>query len=138
MNSTKTRFGQVVDFNREVLGITERVIGLQPPEEAALSYTQLIEEVREYQEAIGRADFVDCVDAILDGLYFSYGILYKMGLDEALVNHLFTTIHEANMQKAKGVKAGREGFDAADATKPDTWVNPKTTMKEILSAYIKT
>ena len=133
MSSTKTRFGQVVDFNQEVLGIQQRSIGMQDPHEAALSYTQLIEEAREYQEAIGHADFIDCVDAILDGLYFSYGILYKMGLSEDIVNSMFNAIHEANMTKAKGVKAGREGFKAADATKPSGWVDPKITMTEILS-----
>jgi len=131
-----TRFNQVVEFNQEVLGIGARNPGLQNQHEAALSYTQLIEEAREYQEAIGKADFVDCVDAILDNLYFSYGILYKMGLFEPLVDQLFSIIHDANMAKAKGVKVGREGFDAADANKPKGWVDPKIKMKEVLSAYI--
>jgi len=135
MSSTKTRFGQVVSFNRDVLGIGPRVLGMQPPEEAALSYTQLIEEAREYQEAIGRVNFIDCADAIIDNLYFSYGILYKMGLDERLVNRLFDAVHEANMTKAKGVKAGREGFDAADARKPEDWVDPKDKFREILNDY---
>jgi len=137
MSSTKTRYGKTVDFNRNVLGIEPRVIGMQPPEEAALSYTQLIEEAREYQEAIGRADFVECVDAVIDNLYFSYGILYKMGMDERLVNRLFDVVHNANMTKAKGVKAGREGFDAADARKPKDWIDPKDKFKEILSDYIE-
>ena len=136
MNLTKTRYGQVVDFNRDILGIKERKLGLQTPEEAALSYTQLIEEAREYQEAIGTADFIDCIDAVLDSLYFSYGILYKMGLSEELVNSLFTAIHEANMAKAIGKKAGREGFDALDAVKPRNWADPKVTMTEIVSREI--
>ena len=136
MNSMKTkstRMDMVIDFNQEILGIEPRSIGMQSPHEAALSYTQLIEEAREYQEAIGRVDFVECVDAILDGLYFSYGILYKMGLSEEVVNKLFTAIHGANMSKAKGVKKGREGFkNSADAIKPPTWVDPKQLISEIL------
>ena len=137
MNLTKTRYGKAEDFNRDILGIKPRVLGMQPLEEAALSYTQLIEEAREFQEAIGRADFIDCVDAIIDGLYFSYGILYKMGLDEQLVNKLFEVVHNANMTKARGTKSGREGFDAADANKPKEWVDPKNRFKEVLSEYIE-
>ena len=136
MCSTKTRFGQVKTFNQDVLRIPQRRLGLQDPHEAALSYTQLIEEAREYQEAIGERDFIGCVDAILDSLYFSYGILYKMGLSEELVNELFTAIHEANMAKKRGVKEGREGFDAADAAKPKDWRDPRDIMKEILADAI--
>ena len=136
MSLTSTRFGQAAEFNRRILKIEPRVVGMQPPEEAALSYTQLIEEAREYQEAIGKTDFVDCLDAIIDNLYFSYGILYKMGLDERLLNRLFDVVHCANMTKAQGVKTGREGFDAADAKKPKGWVDPKAQFKEILSDYI--
>lgn len=135
MSSTKmksTRMDKVIDFNQEILGIEPRITGMQSFQEAALSYTQLIEEAREYQEAIGRSDFLDCVDAILDNLYFAYGILYKMGLSEDVVDKLFDVIHTANMTKAKGVKAGREGFNAADASKPDDWVDPKTLLREVL------
>jgi len=132
----KTRFGQVVEFNQKVLGIEQRKLALQGPHEAALSYTQLIEEAREYQEAIGNADFIDCLDAIVDNLYFSYGILYKMGVREQLLDELFNIVHNANMTKAKGVKTGREGFDAADAVKPTGWVDPKLQMMELLSDAI--
>ena len=137
MNSKKTRFGQVVKFNREVLGITARINSLQKPEEAALSYTQLVEEANEFRDAVEEVDYIGCIDAIIDSLYFSYGILYKLGLDEALVNRLFTVVHNANMQKAKGIKAGREGFNAADASKPEDWIDPRTAMMEILCDYIK-
>jgi len=131
-----SRMDKVIDFNQEVLHIMPRPIGMQDPHEAALSYTQLIEEAREYQEAIGRVNFVECIDAVLDGLYFSYGILYKMGLTEQMVDEMFDAIHQTNMAKAKGIKPGREGFKAADATKPTGWVDPKVRMEEILNAYI--
>ena len=59
-----------------------------------------------------------------------------MGLTEDLVNQLFTEIHDANMTKAKGVKAGREGFKAADASKPANWIDPKERLKEVLHGHI--
>lgn len=139
MSSTKprsTRMDLVIDFNQEVLGIAPRKIGLQPPDEAALSWTQMREEANEFREAYENLDSIGCIDAVLDELYFCYGILYKMGIDEALVDEMFAAIHKANMAKKSGVKSGREGFNAADATKPVSWVDPRVAMTEILHAKI--
>lgn len=126
----------MVEFNQEVLGIEPRKLGLQPPEEAALSFTQMREEAYEYRDANEERDYINVVDSVLDELYFCYGILYKLGLTENMIDDMFTAIHNANMSKKKGVKEGREGFDAADAGKPKDWIDPKQAMGEILNAHI--
>ena len=45
-------------------------------------------------------------------------------------------VQKTNFQKKKGVKKGREGFDAADAGKPVDWIDPRLVMEEILSAHL--
>ena len=135
MSSTKTRFSSVVEFNRQVLGIKPRPLGLPSLDEIKLSYTQLREEAKELVDAYGDDDYIGCVDAVIDTLYFTYGIAYKLGLTERQLNDMFLMVHQANMNKKKGVKKGREGFDAADASKPKDWVDPRESMKEYLNDF---
>ena len=137
MSLKKTRFSKVVDFNKSILGVKRGIIiQLQTDDENRLSVTQLKEEAEELSEAHANRDIVGVIDAVLDSVYFSYGILYKLGLDEELVDTLFAAIHHANMTKKKGVKANRPGFDSADATKPAGWVAPETVMTDILDSYM--
>ena len=135
MSLTETRFSQVQTFNKDILGIVPRSVGVLPSNEFKLSHTQLTEEANEFLQAAENNDLIGCLDAIIDSLYFSYGILYKLGVDEDDLNKLFTIVHNANMGKKKGVKAGREGHgDAADATKPDDWKDPRKLMEEYIDA----
>jgi hypothetical protein len=127
-----SRIDKVIDFNQRVLGIKPRRFNFPPTDELHLSYTQLVEEAAEFRDAYENVDLADMIDAILDSLYFSYGILYKLGLTEPVINEMFEAIHNANMQKTKGVKSGREGFDAADAIKSEGWQDPKKVILGIL------
>lgn len=134
MSLTKTRFGMVQDFNERILGILDRPMMLQTREECKLSVTQLMEEAEELMDARNDLKYVDAIDAVCDSIYFGYGILHKMGIDEDTFNKIFETIHQANMDKKKGVKHNRQGFDAADAAKPEGWVAPELRIQEILKA----
>lgn len=132
MSSTNQEFILVSEFNRSVLGLAARLPGLQDEDEKALSIHQLLEEASEFSKANAEHDLVGAVDAIMDGIYFGYGILYKLGLDESQVTAIFAHIHEKNMEKAKGVKSGREGYDSEDAVKPEDWVGPEERIAELL------
>ena len=136
MSLKKTRFMQTVEFNQEILGIDPRPLGLQSTHEAALSFTQMREESLEFRDANEGRNFIEVVDSVLDELYFCYGILYKLGVTEEMANDMFTAIHNANMSKKKGVKKGREGYDAADAGKPEGWQDPHKVMEEIINAHL--
>lgn len=125
-------FRMVERFNDQVLNIGARPHGLQPLDEADLSYTQLTEEAKEYLDARASHDLPGCVDAAMDSIVFSMGILYKMGVTDEEFDTIFEVIMNANMTKKKGVAKGREGFDAADAAKPDDFVAPEQMIMEIL------
>ena len=121
-------------FNRKVLGIEPRQIGLMDPMEFKLSMTQLREEIREMEEAYEHGDLIAVVDGMVDLDYFLKGVVYKHGIMAPIYNEIFKVVHDANMQKKLGVKSGREGFDgAADAVKPAGWVAPEEKIGLILS-----
>lgn len=126
------QYTQVVDFNRHVLGITKRPVGIQDPDEFMLSMTQLKEEIREIEEAYKHQDFVELIDGLIDLEYFLLGIFYKNGLSSKTHEDMFTAVHTANLNKKAGVKEGREGFSAIDANKPKNWVSPEAAIIEIL------
>ncbi len=126
----------VQEFNREILGIEMRPVGLQKFDEHLLSYTQLMEEANEMSDAHANKDIIGVIDAVIDSMYFAYGILYKLGLDEDIVNELFCIVHTANMHKKKGLVLGRPGFNSADAAKPEGWKPPEELMMEALADYV--
>ena len=78
-------------------------------------------------------DVVECIDAVIDSLYFGMGVLYKMGIDDVLFTKIFTAVHEANMTKKKGTNSKRD-LGAADAIKLEGWVSPEARIQEILNA----
>lgn len=126
---------KVEDFNRNVLGIESRDLGMMPREEFKLSMKQLREEITEIEEAYEKGDLVGVVDGLIDLDYFHKGIIYKHGINYAIYNMLFGQVHDCNMTKKKGVKKGREGFgNAADAVKPEGWVSPEVKIYETLRA----
>ena len=129
----ESNFDKVVEFNQLVLGVEPRAKGLQSREEMLLSVAQLKEEIAEYIEAHTKSDYIGAVDACIDSLYFTYGVLYKLGLNAKQVDEIFDIVHCANMRKRKGVKEGREGFGgAADATKPEGWESPEDAIARAL------
>ena len=78
----------------------------------------IAEELGELELAIDAHDRGECVDALIDIIYFASGALNQLGVcgDAA-----FDLVHEANMQKVKGVKDAR---GLHDAIKPREWVSP--------------
>ena len=118
-----------VNFNQEILKVEPRPVKLQPKQERLLTYHQLREEADEFIDA--QVTF-EAVDAIIDSLYYAYGALDKLGLDEPKVNRCFEAVHNKNMEKALGKVAKRDYGDHADAVKPDDWVGPEKLIIEII------
>lgn len=121
----------VIDFNSMILEIEPRPKALLSQEEINISLRCLTEEAQELGEAHYAKDYVGCVDAVLDSVYFSFGILYKLGLTADEIERSFAAIHLANMTKERGVNSKR-ATGAADAVKPEGWMSPEERIKEIL------
>lgn len=127
------QFLDVVNFNRVVLGIDPRKPGPQPKNEFKLSMKQLREEIEEIEEAYEKGDFIGILDGLIDLEYFLHGVFYKNGINESTHAELHDAVHQANLLKKIGTKEGREGFgNAADAIKPDSWVDPELKFARIL------
>jgi len=127
-----SQFNRVVKFNSEILGIAPREKGLQSKDELHLSIRQLSEEVNEFVVANISTDYIGAIDALLDLKIFTDGILYKLGLTNEEVDACHKAIMDCNMAKKIGVKKGREGFNSADAIKPDDWKGPEDRIAEII------
>lgn len=134
------QFNQVRDFNKYILGIPHRNMGLLNEDELGISIKALNEETIELMEAHQNEDYVGCIDAMIDLVYFAYGVLYKLGIhDPSLFREIFDAVHISNMTKVKGVKSTRQGFDdAADAIKPENWKSPEDRIISILQRYRET
>jgi predicted HAD superfamily Cof-like phosphohydrolase len=87
----------------------------------------LMEEVKEFMEAIAVEDMAGMADALVDLVYFAKGTAAILGLPWRA---LFEDVHRANMAKVRGV--GKRGF-AVDLIKPEGWEGPKTM--EILKHF---
>lgn len=124
-------YKRVKQFNEEVLGIQEPEQNTLDEKTAEISFIALHEEADEFGHAAVDENMVEMVDAIIDGLYFGYGILHKMGISESKVERIFEVVHLANMSKTFGTNAKRD-TGAADAVKPEDWVSPEDQIKEIL------
>lgn len=132
LESTPSFAHQVVEFNQRVLNIAPRRIALLNQAEFDISVKSLTEEIEEFKEAYAEGDLIKSVDSIFDGMYFSIGVLYKMGLTPETINAGLTAVHEANMEKKLGVNARRGDGTAADAVKPEGWVPPEERIGAIL------
>lgn len=122
----------IVDFNEIVLGIAQRKPTLLSTNEYQISVNCLNEEIKEFNHAHINDDLVGCIDAMIDNLYFTVGVLYKLGLNPDQIKQCFAAVHLANMTKNKGENAKR-ATGAADAVKPEGWVGPEEMIKEILN-----
>jgi len=125
----------VETFNNEVLKLEldKREIGIQDEAEYTLSVIQLKEEIEEFIEAHENRSVIGCVDAMIDLVYFAYGVMLKHGLSAEQINQCFSHVHDANMEKKLGVKATRVVDGApADAIKPEGWVAPEVRIADCL------
>lgn len=123
---------QVIEFNQQILGIQPREKNMLNLVEYDISCKALLEEVEEFQEGHLNGDFIACVDAMVDLMYFSVGVLYKMGLSAEEITKCMTAVHEANMEKKLGVNYKRGDGSAADAVKPYGWISPEHRIIDIL------
>lgn len=124
---------QVVDFNRIALGIERRSIGLLSEKELDYAMKAVKEEMYEMKQAHDQQDMIGAVDAVLDGIYFMIGFLYRMGLDEEQIRKAFSAVHACNMNKKVGSQAKRGGEGVIDAVKPEGWSGPEEEIARILS-----
>lgn len=125
---------RIAQFNANVLEIPFRKKGFQDKSEFQLSVAQLVEEVREFEQAYHDNDYLMAVDSIIDLVYFAKGILYKMGISAREYDECQQAIHNANMTKVRGTKDTRkvDGADNMDAVKPNEWRDPVEAIGLIL------
>lgn len=122
----------VVEFNKKVLGIKQRKLGLLSMSETLITNQALAEELEEFGTACDDRDLVGCIDALIDLQYFAVGAMYKMGMTSAQIEKCMSAVHQANMTKRKGVNKKRGDGKAADAVKPTGWTAPEERIKKIM------
>lgn len=133
MNPTSETFVQdVIEFNRDLLGIEQRTPAMMSVEEHTHLTMALQEELKEFNDAVVEGNVVGAVDAIVDLMYFAIGGLWKLGLSHTQMVHCMQAVHAANMLKRKG-KVAKRYTGAADAVKPEDWVAPEEAIQEILA-----
>lgn len=119
----------VSQFNEHILKLERPPLGCMPNNTGAHLVKCLIEEAEEFEAAHEEGNFVECVDSLIDSIYFAIGGLYKLGLSEEDALRVFELVHQANMTKVRGQKEGRITGDAADAVKPDEWISPEAAIE---------
>jgi hypothetical protein len=120
-----TNFDKVSDFQQEVLK-RQFPNGPTLPADPIHEIRCLTEELYELNTGLMTHDLVEAADAIVDLIYFAYGLGFQMGLP---MDALFNIVHEANMKKVRGMtKRGNPN----DASKPEGWKDPKESIKELL------
>lgn len=123
----------VIEFNRDLLGIAQRQVQLLTTEEHTHLNMALQEELKEFNDAVMQGQIVESVDALIDLMYFAVGGLWKHGLTHAQIVKSMQAVHAANMQKRKG-KIAKRYTGAADAVKPENWVSPEVRIADILAS----
>ena len=123
---------QIIEFNKVVLGIEPRELGIMSEAEIDITAKSLIEEAEEFVEAHMDGNFLGTVDALLDSIYFAVGALYKSGLTAEQICESMSAVHHCNMDKKLGVNRKRGDGSAADAVKPVGWTAPEERISKIL------
>lgn len=96
-----------------------------PPAISEFRMQLLLEEVREYVEAVNDRDLEKQLDSLVDLVYVAIGAacLHGFNFDEA-----FKRVHEANMRKKRSVGTVLNGRGSAyDVVKPEGWEPPFLT-----------
>lgn len=122
-------FRRVFDFNHQVLGIAPRLPAPLVGNEKEWLVSCLKEEAEELAEA---KNCVHQVDALVDGIIFAIGGLYRLGLTEQQAKACLEAVMDANFEKRAGQKAGRVFEGVTDAVKPVDWVGPEDRIFLIL------
>ena len=112
---------QIADFQLNILGNAYKSANMDKDFQKR-TITYLTEELGELDVAFSNKDKHEQADALIDLIYFALGTCYQLGVD---FDGAFTAVHEANMNKKRGVKAER-GLDG-DASKPESWTAPDLT-----------
>lgn len=95
----------------------------------------LAEELDELAQALEDGDRVGAFDALLDLVYVAQGTALFMGINPEQWNAGMKAVHQANMSKVRAAsKDSSKRNSAFDVVKPDYWVGPEETLKDILSA----
>ena len=82
----------------------------------------LEEEFSETVLAYDKGEPDEIVDGMIDLIYIAIGTMSMAGVD---INKAWDLVHNANMQKLPGLKAGRKNDNnSQDAMKPESWVAP--------------
>ncbi len=85
----------------------------------------MMEELREYVEAMGRGDATGALDALVDLTYVVLGTAYVHGFD---FNQAWERVHRANMRKVRAARPedSKRG-SGFDVVKPPGWEPPDLT-----------
>jgi len=121
----------VVQFNRDILGIAQRSPASLTTTEMTHGLKCLQEEVDEFSTAHAHGDYIGQIDALVDLIYFTTGLAYKLGLTPEQIHECQMAVHHANMTKKKGIVAKRD-TGAPDAVKPEGWVPPEALIAKIV------
>lgn len=132
----KTPFELVVEFNQQILGIQPRPLALLSGPEYEITSQSLREEINEFEESWARNDIIQSIDGLIDTIYFAIGALYKTGLSAMQIKECFNVVHNANMNKKRGVNERRGDGEVADAVKPEAWKSPEEYIAIILDSSI--
>ena len=90
-------------------------------EKLSLRLDQIKEEYEELVDAFENKDADGFVDAIIDLTVFALGTLAIAGVD---IDYAWQEVHNANMNKLRGTKEGREHSGGWDLIKPKNWEAP--------------
>ncbi len=140
--TSETFVADVIEFNRDLLGIPDRPVALLSVAEGSHLIKCLNEEVNELIDAVTEGQLfgtdetavVQSVDALIDLMYFAVGGLWKMGLTQPMIVECMQVVHAANMTKVKAKVAKRHVEGAVDAGKPTDFVGPEAEIAQILSS----
>jgi predicted HAD superfamily Cof-like phosphohydrolase len=127
-----TMYEQVIEFNEKILKIEPTDLGPMSENMAKHLKKSLDEESMEFQSGHIHGDFIKQIDSIIDGLYFGFGGLYKMGLTPNQVERIFAAVHNCNMTKKIGQVTRRATEGVPDAIKPIGWIPPEEEIARIL------
>lgn len=122
----------VVEFNEKILGVAKPKISKPTPDSASFLISCLQEEIKEYILAYNTGNEIDCIDALIDLMYFAVGGLHRLGLTPDQMAQCGRIIHKANMDKKLGVVSRRGDGSIPDAVKPENWVSPEITIRQYL------
>ena len=94
----------------------------KPTDEAWGRIQMMLEELREYAEAVYEGDLPAQADALVDLVYFALGTAAMQGLPW---DEIFAAVHCANMQKVP-LANNEEGkrLNKLDVRKPEGWTPP--------------